>query len=156
LSSEPISTISQREAAVRIERVPFVREDQRLRPRGQRELAGRRADIEAFDDDCVALSTDDGFGAEFAPQRRGVFDLSAAEHPLVARGERLCDRRRRPDHVDDDADAGRGFLCRSEGDINAHADTLARWTLHATATATRTGRPVSPARSADARSVTSA
>jgi hypothetical protein len=152
LSSEPISTISQREAAVRIERVPFVREDQRLRPRGQRELAGRRADIEAFDDDSVALTTDNGFVAELAPQRPGVFDLGATEHPLVARGERLRDRRRRPDHVDDDADAGRGFLCGSEGDINAHADTLARWTPPATATGTRTGRPASPARNAAGRS----
>ena len=52
----------------------------------------------------------------------------AAEHPLVARGERLRDRRRRADHVDDDADARGGFLLGSERDMNMHPDTLAAWT----------------------------
>ena len=55
----------------------------------------------------VALAADDRVVAELLAERPRLLDLGAAEHPLVARRERLCDRRRRADDVDDDADAGR-------------------------------------------------
>ena len=120
------------------------------------ELARRGSDVEAVDHDGVALAADDRVVAELVAQPPRLVDLRAAEDALVARCERLCDRRRRAHDVDDDADAGCGFLLRREGDVNAHVDTLARWTSPVTATAIRTGRPVSRAPNAVARSATSA
>ena len=70
-----------------------------------------------------------------------LLDLGAAEHALVARRERLGDRRGRADDVDDDADAGGSFLLGSESDVDAHPDTLAAWTNRATATGIPTARP---------------
>ena len=158
LSSEPSSTTSQRDAAVRIARVPFVvvrisvrafgalrrtpaarrrRRSPRRRPRSarRRRRPRRRA----------------------RPAAPRLVDLGAAEHTLVAGCERLRDRRRRADHVDDDPDARGGLLLGREGDVDAHRRYASRVdAARATATATPTARPGSRARSAVVPSVTSA
>src|SRR5947199_199946 len=81
-----------------------------------------------------------------------LVDLGAAEDAPVARGERLGDRRGRPEDVDDDADRRRNLLGRCERDVYAHASTLASWPSRDIATGTRTGRRGSRARNADGRS----
>ena len=142
---------------MRIARVPLVVVRISVGAFGRlRELPRRRTDVEPFDDDRVALAADHGLVAELGPKRLRLGDLGAAEHPLVARGERLGDRRCRADHVDDDPDASGGFLLGSERDMNMHPDTLAAWTNRAIAIGIPTGRRVSRARSAGGPSVTSA
>ena len=59
-----------------------------------------------------------------ARERPGLLDLGAAEDAPVAGRERLADRRGGPQDVDDDRDRGRDGLGRREGDPDAHADTL--------------------------------
>ena len=95
------------------------REDQRLRARLE-ELARRGARVEPVDPLRVALAAGDRGVAELLPQRPRVVDLRAAEDTLVARRERLGDRRRRTHQVDDDAELCRGCFRRREGDVEAH------------------------------------
>jgi hypothetical protein len=98
LSSEPTRTTSQRDAAVRIERVPFVVVRINVFALGGwANSRGRRAEIEAVDDDGIAFPADDRFVPELPPQRLRFVDLRAAKNPLVAGRERLRDRRRHPD-----------------------------------------------------------
>ena len=66
---------------------------------------GRCADVEPFHHDRVALAADDGLVAELCTERLRLVDLGTTEHSLVARCERLGDRRGRANHVDDDPDA---------------------------------------------------
>ena len=49
-----------------------------------------------------------------------LLHLGAAEDARVARAERLRDRRRRAQNVDDDADGRGDLLGRREGDVCAH------------------------------------
>ena len=150
--------VAARDAAVRIARVPFVVVRISVRAFGvPRELARRCPDVEAFDDDRVALAADDRLVAELGAERLRLVDLGAAEHPLVARRERLGDRRGRADRRRRRCRRGRPPPPRrGERDMNMHADTLAAWTSRAIAIAIPTARRASRARSADGRSVTSA
>ena len=133
LSSEPSRTTSHSDAAVRIARVPFVVVRMSVRAfGGRRELARRGPHVESLDDDRVALAADDRLVAELGAQRACLVDLRATENTLVARRQRLCDRRCRPDDVDDDADVRGDLLRGRERDIDPHADTLAAWTRPAT------------------------
>ena len=112
----------------RIARVPFVVERISVRALGARgELARRGARRRSrrrrppFRSPPTTASSPSS-----RAQRPCLVDLGAAEDALVARRERLRDRRGRADHVDDDADGRRGLLGRGEGDMDAHADTLVR------------------------------
>ena len=58
-------------------------------------------------------------------ERTRVLDLGRAPDSLVARVERLADRRGGADDVDHDARRGLCRLVGSERDVNAHAGTLA-------------------------------
>ena len=88
--------------------MPFVVERISVRAHGAlRELARRSAHVEALDHDRVPLAADDGLVAELGPERARLVDLAAAENALVPGGERLRDRRRRPDDVDHDPDRRR-------------------------------------------------
>ena len=121
---------------------------------------GEAPDVEAVDDDGVPLAAHDRLVAERGAERSRLVDLGAAEHALVARRERLGDRRGGADHIDDDADGRRSLLVRRESDMNAHADTLVAFcpqpAAPGTATAIPIARPGSRARSASAPSATSA
>src|SRR5438128_149486 len=88
-SSDPIRTVLQRAAAVRIAEVPSVVERISVRARALRELARRGADVEPLDDHALALPADDRLVAELRTERVRLLDLAAAEHPLVAGCERL-------------------------------------------------------------------
>ena len=120
-----MSTRSQRRAAATTARVPFVVERISVERYGLHVLARRVAEVEAGDANGVPLAAEDAL-AERVTQRAGLLDLGGAEHPLVPGGERLADRGRRPDDVDDDPGRGRSGLVRSEHDVHAHAGTLTR------------------------------
>ena len=87
-------------------------------------LARRVPEVESGDANGVPLAAEDAL-AERVAQRARLLHLGRAEHPLVARRERLADRRGRPDDVDDDSGRGRSGLVRSEHDVDTHAGTLA-------------------------------
>ena len=158
-SSEPISTVSQR-GGRREDRRGAVRrrEDQRRRRRPGRELARRGADVEALDDDPVPLAADDRLVAELGAERLRLLDLAAAEHALVARPRAPARSTRSPGSRRRRSRRGAASLLGGcEGDVDRHPDTLVRWSpSRGTATAIPTARPGSRARSAVARSVTSA
>ena len=65
-------------------------------------------------------AADDG-ALRLVAQSARVLDLGAAEHAPVARGQRLGDRRRRAQDVDDDPERGGGLFLRREGDMDSHA-----------------------------------
>jgi membrane associated rhomboid family serine protease len=99
------------------------REDERLVQPFQ-VFARRVPKIEARDHDVVALAAEDAL-SELGLHGPRLLDLGRAEHPRVAGGEGLADRRGRADHVDDDSGRGLAGIGRSERDVDAHAGTLA-------------------------------
>ena len=117
-----MKTRSQRSAAVTIARVPFVVDIARVVPRGSRysrgELPRSKPSIRTPSRSPPSVTP----SPASAPR---VLDLGRAPDPLVARSERLADRRGRPDHVDHDPRRGRRSLVGSERDVDSHAGTLA-------------------------------
>jgi membrane associated rhomboid family serine protease len=110
------------------------RGDDRLRPvRGRQDeglaewfavLAGGVSEVEPWDEDVRALASEHAV-AELRTKRAGLVDLGGAEDAGVAGCQRLADRGRRANHVDDDSGRGPLRLGRSERDVNAHLGTLA-------------------------------
>src|SRR5262249_11901260 len=96
------------------------REDQVAGAGPRREVARRRAYVETIDHHPAPLAADDGVVPELRPQRARLVDLTAAEHTLVARRERLGARRRRTNDVDDDADVRRALLGGGVSDVHGH------------------------------------
>src|SRR5579859_5995415 len=99
------------------------REDERLCAGCAGDLARRVAEVEALDvfEPPLARELRRTFPLR---ERAGFLDLRAAQHALVAGGERLRHRRRRAQDVDDDPDRRRSSLARSERDVDEHATTL--------------------------------
>ena len=122
LSSDATSTRSQRSAAVTIARVPFVVDIASVGVRGSRYSRGE------FPRSNPSMRTPRRSPPSVTPRASEgarVLHLGRAPHALVARVERLADRRGGTDHVDHDARRGRRRLVGSERDVNAHAGTLA-------------------------------
>ena len=95
------------------------REDQRVCTRLD-ELPRGRAHVEPLDPDGVPLAADDG-ALRLLAQAARILDLGAAKNAPVARGQRLGDRRRRAQDVDDDPERRGGLFLRREGDMDSHA-----------------------------------
>src|SRR5204863_9512610 len=134
------------------------RQDQRLGGRLPGELARRVAEVEAGDALEAALARE--LRRPLALRERArLLDLGAAEHPPIARRERLRERRGGAEDVDHDPHGRRGGLARGESDVDAQdAITLVKPCPAACppATAIPTARRALPARSAGARSARSA
>ena len=113
-----MSTRSQSAAASTMARVPLVVVRTSVSAAGSRNSCGEFP--RSKPSTCgLPLSGEDGV-SDLVAERDRLLDLGAAENALVARLERLHDRRARPEDVDDDPGRDPGRVGRCKGDVHAH------------------------------------